>query len=164
MLAQSAMTSIWIPAACIVMGLALLGVLVMLVLRTRATQPQPRQESADEELDRLKRAGDRVSLLTAAAEETADALDERINSLRSLLGVADERIDVVERDRERARQPPATGLAQQGSQQGSQLAHAVYELADAGHAPVEIAGRLGEHVGKIELILNLRRSAAARPR
>ena len=141
------------------MGLTLLGVLVTLALRNRAAQP--RQGMDNQELDRLKRAGDRVSLLTAAAEETADALDERISALRSLLGEADERIDDVERGRESARQPPATGLTQPGSQQGSQLAHAVYDLADAGHAPVEIASRLGEHVGKIELILNLRRSAAA---
>ena len=32
----------------------------------------------------------------------------------------------------------------------------VYELADAGHAPVEIARKLGQHTGKVELILALR--------
>jgi hypothetical protein len=34
----------------------------------------------------------------------------------------------------------------------------VYELADAGRSPVEIAGDLKEQVGKIELILALRRT------
>ncbi|MBT8484329.1 MAG: hypothetical protein KJO43_02035, partial [Phycisphaerae bacterium] len=41
------------------------------------------------------------------------------------------------------------------------LARAVYELADLGEDPVTIARRLDEQVGKVELILALRGSAAA---
>lgn len=38
------------------------------------------------------------------------------------------------------------------------LAHDVHKLADAGHTPPQIARALDEHVGKIELILALRKS------
>jgi hypothetical protein len=41
------------------------------------------------------------------------------------------------------------------------LARAVFELADAGRTPVQIAGELNEHTGKVELILNLRKSQLA---
>lgn len=41
------------------------------------------------------------------------------------------------------------------------VADRVYELADSGRSPVEIAGALQEHTGKVELILALRRSATA---
>ena len=37
------------------------------------------------------------------------------------------------------------------------LTRNVYRLADAGHDPVAIAQQLNEHVGKVELILALRR-------
>ena len=36
------------------------------------------------------------------------------------------------------------------------LKRRIYELDDTGHTSVEIATELGEHVGKIELILALR--------
>ena len=38
-------------------------------------------------------------------------------------------------------------------------AKSLYELADAGKSPVEIAATLAEHTGKVELLLNLRRAA-----
>jgi hypothetical protein len=37
------------------------------------------------------------------------------------------------------------------------LAKEIYALADAGHSPVDIASRLQEHTGKVELMLALRR-------
>jgi hypothetical protein len=36
------------------------------------------------------------------------------------------------------------------------LARQVYQLADTGLAPADIAQKIGEHVGKVELILALR--------
>ena len=42
------------------------------------------------------------------------------------------------------------------AEQESEMARAVYRMADTGSDPVEIAKVLGEHVGKIELILALR--------
>jgi hypothetical protein len=44
------------------------------------------------------------------------------------------------------------------------LAEAALPLADAGLSPREIAQRLGEPVGRVELILNLRRSSPAADR
>ncbi len=41
---------------------------------------------------------------------------------------------------------------------GDALKQSVYDLAEKGHDPAEIAKQLNEHVGKIELILALRKS------
>lgn len=49
--------------------------------------------------------------------------------------------------------PPAEEVP---SAADSAAAQAIYRLADAGSDPVEIARALGEHVGKVELILALR--------
>ena len=46
--------------------------------------------------------------------------------------------------------PPASAVP------ADPLTTTVYELADAGHGPVEIAQQLEEQVGKVELILALR--------
>src|SRR5262245_45367300 len=92
---QSQMTSIWLPVSLATLAFALLGLLVYRVLRQpfseRAAPPHVNKTDAD--LDRLKRAGDRVSLLTAAAEQAADALDERIEQLQGLLAIADDSIE-----------------------------------------------------------------------
>src|SRR5262245_6752467 len=93
MLALDASTAPWLAAALAISGLALLGLLVFFTFRSRTNAADgSNRTTAEEDLDRLKRAGDRMSLLTAAAERTADALDERIVQLEVLLGVADERI------------------------------------------------------------------------
>jgi hypothetical protein len=41
---------------------------------------------------------------------------------------------------------------------GDPMAHEIYRLSDEGLPPVEIASRLGQHTGKVELILALRRA------
>jgi hypothetical protein len=40
---------------------------------------------------------------------------------------------------------------------GDPMAREIYQLSDQGLPPVEIARRLGQHTGKVELILALRR-------
>jgi hypothetical protein len=57
---------------------------------------------------------------------------------------------------EAANPAAATRTATEATPPVDSLARNVYQLADAGLAPPEIARRLGEHVGKVELILALR--------
>lgn len=53
----------------------------------------------------------------------------------------------------------ATSHSDGGSEPPDDAARAVYELADAGHSPTQIAQQLDDDVGKIELILALRDSS-----
>jgi len=56
--------------------------------------------------------------------------------------------------------PSNAAKGEQASPQdpADELARQVCALADQGHGPVEIASKLGEHIGKIELILALRKA------
>jgi hypothetical protein len=168
--ADSPAFSLWLPAGLMTAGVVLLGVLVFLALRDRAAanRIQPWTSPIEDELDRLKRAGDRAALLTAAAERAADALDERAAELERLIATADERFALGSTSAEMGSQERhGTPLVEVESKRPPQvlyadpLARAVYELADAGRSPVQIAGELNEHTGKIELILNLRKSQAS---
>jgi hypothetical protein len=170
LLADSPAFSLWLPAGLMTAGVALLGVLVFLALRDRSAvgRSQPSTSPVEDELDRLKRAGDRAALLTAAAERAADALDERAEALERLIAAADERlVPHTTNAEDESQQKVDTPLVEIGSKRPSRafpsdpLARAVYELADAGRTPVQIAGELNEHTGKIELILNLRKSQLA---
>lgn len=167
--AESPPLSLWLPAGLMTAGVVLLGVLVYLAMRDRAASRNfnAQVDSSAEELDRLKRAGDRAALLTAAAEKAADALDERVRDLEQLLVQADECIDQVQTGRKMPYH--GTRSIQQRDVEPKRAAQtvnldpltlAVYDLADAGRTAVQIAGELHEHTGKIELILNLRRSVS----
>ncbi len=63
----------------------------------------------------------------------------------------------VEAPAERAEASDAGAAEPEGEALDSKVVR-IYELADAGRSPVQIAGDLHEQVGKIELILALRRT------
>ncbi len=92
-------------------------------------------------------------------------LDNKAQRLEKLIDEADQRIAAL------GSGPAATGpvtgavptaattgspASSNGEHQMDQLTEEVYELADAGRSPVEIAQHLDEQVGKVELILALR--------
>jgi TolA-binding protein len=125
----------------------------------------------------------RVGELIGTAQRLAARLDERATRLEKLLRVADQRMDIAApespqslvaakamsprpialaahrresaparpagHDRPTDYQPPAQTRLDSTKQ-------AIYELADSGKAPLDIARELNEHVGKVELILALR--------
>lgn len=123
-------------------------------------------------------------------EETAKRLiaqiDGRASRLEELIRRADERLRRLEeaeapapvasispmklngRDREDAeesggyqiRHPAEAGARRPWREPPDPLAASVYELADRGRTPVEIAQTLDEQVGKVELILALRACTA----
>lgn len=129
-------------------------------------------------LSRLARDRESLETLMKDVRELtrlcAQQLDSRAERIEKLLAQADERIQRLEAPagvrREaplveskpavpsRARPGARTGFSGDTGSEHSQdpLARQVYELADQGRTPVEIAGSLEEHVGKVELILALR--------
>ena len=84
-------------------------------------------------------------------------IDTRFGKLEAAIRDADRRIAVLNR--------MSRGTAQDGSDAPAAGGDhdvrytVVYELADAGFSPVDIAKDLGRTPGEIELILNLRRTA-----
>jgi hypothetical protein len=85
------------------------------------------------------------------ADLLADRMDRQAQRLERLIAEADDRIRKMERLHSEtgsgaARRPDSDPLNQQ-----------VYDLADSGLPPVEIARQLHQHTGKVELILALRR-------
>ena len=114
--------------------------------------------------------------LEELTERLANALDVKAERVEALIAAADERIRALERLQMEASRGPAADPRMVeprhrvrhetlGSGQGAATIEAshreVYELADAGLSPVEIARRLERHTGQIELILNLRRGTMA---
>jgi hypothetical protein len=108
---------------------------------------------------------------TTAVDETqhmAALLDNKAERLELLLAEAEHVIARLERAMGADAERPNAGhgallndedssLRQQPSAPADPLTRSVYELADAGHDSVEIAQQLDEQVGKIDLILALRR-------
>ncbi len=67
--------------------------------------------------------------------------------------------DVKTSDQTKPKRKPAKKKAEEPAEEPLDPAVArIYELADAGRSPLEIAGALNEQVGKVELILALRRA------
>lgn len=114
-------------------------------------------EAAAKAHDDLTRATNEArNVIRAGCEQ----LDSRLAHLEKLLA----RIDAAEHSvRGHAVDPPAGtgGLASRGAYAGAAsidpLSREVFALADAGRSPVQIAQATGEHVGKVELMLALRR-------
>ncbi len=79
--------------------------------------------------------------------------DDRIAKLQAETSQADDRPEIVTR----ATMPSTRARAPLAPETPSDpLARRIYDLADEGFQPVEIARKLEEHVGKVELILALR--------
>jgi len=115
-----------------------------------------------------KRFGSQLDAKTMHMEKLINEADQKINELKlmeqarvnaaklqqSLASPFDDRSAPQSPDA-----PPAEPVAEPSAENADDvLKQSVYDLAEQGHDPAEIARRLGEHVGKIELILALRKS------
>ena len=157
-----------------VLGILLIifGLLLRLRIKRRrsAMQLTPR-----EQIERLKNQqamrGDLEHLMVEIeqlARRLGSQLDAKTIALENLINEADRKIQTLQRlnangappsnpDKAPPAMDPAVIPRQTGEQvQQDRLAQAVYELADRGAEPVEIARQLNEGVGKVELILALR--------
>lgn len=134
--------------------------------------------------DPTRRTADELRLLIEEAGRLSDQLAERFDGraeeMDGLLREADDRIARLEGALSAAAHaprtpapgpppdpdPPGSGRSSRaavavehsaGAQTGDPMAGEIYRLSDEGLPPVEIATRLGQHTGKVELILALRR-------
>jgi type VI protein secretion system component VasK len=155
----------------LVMMIGIVGVGVLLTIsirgkiaRRNAARPSARQ--LIEQVKTVRLSSDDVEVKAAELMETARRLsaqlDNKAQRLEKLIGQADERIAVMSAapraDIHRATDAPAEPQppASPAPRERDPLTRAVYELADQGRTPLEIAQELDEQVGKIELIIALR--------
>ncbi len=163
----------WLPILG-VFGILGFALIVMISVRGKIARRNSDRPSPRELIDQLKAAGTRsgggatlgsVGQPTGGADlvETAQRLgaqlDNKARRLEKLIEEADQRIAALSGaapglsapDRPRAPAAPSPARPPRDP-----LTQAVYEHADAGRTPVEIARELDEQVGKVELILALR--------
>lgn len=144
----------WVPWAIVGAGIALLGAVVIGAMvagrrgADRARAAAPRADAAE------------LKDLTAGV---LAELDRKTRELERLIAAADERIEALRRTgpevtaRSDARAVRTRAPATAVEAPMDALTAEICRLSEEGLSPVEIAGRLGQHVGKVELILALRR-------
>ena len=155
-----------------VVGVIGIGVLWTISIRGKIARRNANRLSPRETIEQLKAAGQQRGHAQSALAEILDTaqqvgakLDNKAARLELLIQQADDRIARMSQDNE------ADGIAPNESQFTSPTAAAaasglgvsidpltqsVYELADTGCQPIQIAQALDEQVGKVELILSLR--------
>ncbi len=115
----------------------------------------------------IKNARAAAAELRQLTEELASILDAKSQHLEALIEQADQRLarlsSATKPDKPAASSmgQPAQAPAPPSSAPASPHAH-IHALADEGLSPIDIARRTGKPTGTIELILSLRRAAAAR--
>ena len=150
-----------VPLVAVLIAIVLLMSSLRRRLKRRRNEPErdsavrePPQATASK--DRLRR--DLESLIVELQElsrRISAEIDTRFAKLEAAMQHADQRIAVLNR-LARGETEQAGETAAKGDDHA--MRHAVvYELADAGMSPVEIAKEIGRTPGEIEVILNLRR-------
>lgn len=156
----------------LLIGAAIIGMFFMMASMRRWQQraqrprrepvPQPRPQSMEREMRR-----DLESLMVELQElsrKISAEIDTRFVKLETAIRDADRRIATLNRlargqeTASFADLPAASSAGEFDPGVAADTRHqVVYELADAGFSPVEIARDLGKTPGEVELILNLRR-------
>jgi len=164
-------------------GLIALGSVMMLIVIARMLGRRSRVQTAGSRSERTGRevarpgltstAGhDRLERLMTDAEELtrrlAAVLDNKAARIEVLIEQADERLAALERAQERAEpeaQPaparPGLSLTEESAPAApavDPLHRKVYDMADRGMTPVDIARQIDRPTGQVELILALRRA------
>lgn len=169
-----------------IVGIVFISAWLLMRIRKRSLRG-PGHPTAQEHLERYKQKdavrNDLESLMVdieQLAKRLGAQLDAKTIQLEKLLDDADLRIAQLQQTMQSQHQSPpppesppeVTAASSEDSGSGAAdaenggaasgggdpLAADVYRLADEGHAPPEIARRLDEHVGKVELILALRQA------
>ncbi len=155
-----------------------IGVLLTISIRGKIARRNADRPSPRETIERLKAAGQQrghaqsaLAELLQTAQQVGAKLDNKAARLELLIQQADERISRMSQNNEAGgvasdrpqlttaaavdRAPAAVALNEPGVPLDP-LIQSVYELADTGYQPIQIAQELDEQVGKVELILSLR--------
>ncbi len=151
-------------------GVFILMVLFMVNARKklkRSTTSAGQNLTPHERLEKAKQAdGTKNDLRTMMVEleelsrDFSAKLDAKSIQLQKLVAEAEQKIAELQRLVDGGAAPPAQDdpLREAGSADNTAdpLTRSVYDLSDAGHDPGEIATKLSEPIGKVELILALR--------
>ncbi|MCC7144892.1 MAG: hypothetical protein IT443_00450 [Phycisphaeraceae bacterium] len=164
-------------------GLLLVVAAMMMMLRNRRQRSNAPRPTVAEQVEQYRQErGVRADLeslmveIEQLAKRLASQLDAKAIRLESLIQAADQKIVEITRISQSAATypPPPAPAERHGRDEPTREAHAadgpprvnggedhlarsVYRLADQGVNADEIATRLKEHVGKVELILALRK-------
>ncbi|MEQ9453913.1 MAG: hypothetical protein RLN76_04885 [Phycisphaeraceae bacterium] len=150
---------------------AILFILMALFSFAARKRQAPRTPARDqlEDLKQRKSFRDDLGNLMVEVEELTRRFSSQIDAktvrLERLIQEAEIRIDQLNQLEARHGQKPSptpstsdsAGTPDSASPMQT-LTRSVHTLADQGHDPAEIAEKLGEHIGKVELILALRTS------
>lgn len=154
----------WLSLAMMVVGLTALMWTLRRQLKRRAAARHAGEASPAERLEAIRREvqqrqavdGESAQSLEFA-QRLAAQLDGKAARLERLIADADDRLRRLERATAAAeRAAPKTNGHVAAAAGDDPMLRKVYTLADEGLPPVEIARRLGQHTGKVELILALR--------
>jgi septal ring factor EnvC (AmiA/AmiB activator) len=177
MLAMTISNSIWpdwLPTLLMVAGVLILGVLAGLMIRDRR-DAQRANNACETQFDQNQFEESREIL--AGLASAVDSLDAALSQLRQQASQTQQRLDHLEtrlraidqasRSNAHPTIPhPAAQVSEiksQTSQTGvnqsdaAAFAQSVLALSDSGRTPIEIAHALHEHIGKVELVLALRK-------
>ncbi len=141
----------------LILGLLLINLWLFMRLRSRRHR-KTGEAMSQERIERNKQLGGmRTDLeelmveIEQMAKRLGAQLDAKAIQLEHLIEEVDEKIGQAQQSNTTIANP-----GQQPSQPSDPLARSVYELADQGVEPTDIAQKLDEHIGKVELILALR--------
>lgn len=158
------------------LGLALMMLVVVIRLRKKkqglGTSLSPHEQI--QQMEQKKAVGDdlgqlmvEIQRMTQRVSEQVEQMDAKLLRMEQLIQQADQRIARLEQlsgqeagnllmpGTDAAGNVPAKGRAGK-DQTEDPLSRSIYALADQGISSDQIARRLNEHVGKVELILALR--------
>ncbi|MFN0132091.1 MAG: hypothetical protein ACKVW3_06115 [Phycisphaerales bacterium] len=129
----------------IVSILLMLGGIVLLAWALRRQSARPKQADDAQRIDDLQRL---MAEATELVDELSARLDAKAERVQQLLDEADARLDL----------PAAAQAAEPDypAEPADPLMQRIFDLADEGLSPVQIAQRLDQHTGKVQLILALR--------
>ena len=177
---QDAGAPIWAQMPMVIMVVGL-GVIRMVSIRGKIARRNMNRPSPREWIDHIKAVRHRHDDAQAVSAQLVDTarrlgaqLDNKAQRLELLLQEADERIAAFSEAKDASLS--AAGGSVAGPAEGAfggpdpgplepshdpprpldPLTQGVYELADTGRSPLEIAQQMDEQVGKVELILALR--------
>lgn len=176
---QDAGAPIWAQMLLVIMVVGL-GVILMVSIRGKIARRNMNRPSPREWIDHIKTVRHRHDDAQAVSAQLVDTarrlgaqLDNKAQRLELLLQEADERIAQLSEAKDASLSAAEDSLAgPEGALGGPDpgplepahdpprpldpLTQGVYELADTGRSPLEIAQQMDEQVGKVELILALR--------
>jgi hypothetical protein len=153
-------------------GIAAVGILfIIMAMFSLGRARKKTTSSRDNARDHVERAREKRIVrddlealmvdINRMARDLGGQLDAKIIRIEKANQEAEERIAQLQALRDELANPSAMQADQVVTPQATPdqtdpLTRQIYELADQGKGPIDIAEQLNEHVGKIELILALR--------